>query len=225
MFFFSGRIHLRKRWRRGEKNKNLPEKAIFAGHTTLLFMHKLPSLILASTSPRRQQLMRDAGYAFDVRSKNIPEDFPPDMPVAQVPEFLAEKKAEAFRNEILDELVISADTVVIINRQILNKPQDETEAFAMLRQLSGRMHEVITGVCLLSAQKKILFSDRTEVYFKPLTDDEILYYIDQYRPYDKAGAYGAQEWMGMVGVEKIVGSYFNVMGLPIHKVYEALQKF
>jgi septum formation protein len=188
-------------------------------------MFSLPPLILASTSPRRQQLMRDAGYEFTVRSKNVAEDFPAMMPVAQVPEFLAEKKAEAFRQEIENELVVAADTVVIIDRQILNKPQDEAEAFAMLRQLSGRMHEVITGVCLLSAQKKILFSDRTEVYFKSLTDDEIQFYIRQYQPFDKAGAYGAQEWMGMVGVEKIVGSYFNVMGLPVHKVYEQLTKF
>lgn len=208
------------------KNNQNKQKSIFLQPIPYQnAMFSLPPLILASTSPRRQQLMRDAGYEFTVRSKNVAEDFPATMPVAQVPEFLAEKKAEAFRQEIENELVVAADTVVIIDRQILNKPQDEAEAFAMLRQLSGRMHEVITGVCLLSAQKKILFSDRTEVYFKSLTDDEIQFYIRQYQPFDKAGAYGAQEWMGMVGVEKIVGSYFNVMGLPIHKVYEQLTKF
>jgi septum formation protein len=188
-------------------------------------MHTLPPLILASNSPRRQQLMREAGFAFAVRSKNVAEDFPTDMPLAAVPEFLADKKAEAFREEIAEEIVVSADTVVIIDNRILNKPQDEAEAFAMLRQLSGRMHEVITGVCLVSAFKKILFSDRTEVYFKDLSDAEINFSIRTCKPFDKAGAYGAQEWMGMVGVEKIVGSYFNVMGLPIHKVYEALQNW
>jgi septum formation protein len=167
--------------------------------------------------------MRDAGFDFTVRSKNVAEDFPPDMPVAAVPLFLAEKKAQAFREEIDEKIVVAADTVVIVDDRILNKPQDEAEAYAMLRQLSGRMHEVITGVCVLSATKKTLFSDLTEVYFKPLTDAEIQFYVAQYKPFDKAGAYGAQEWMGMVGVEKIVGSYFNVMGLPVHKVYEALQ--
>lgn len=185
----------------------------------------LPPLILASNSPRRQQLMREAGFAFAVRSKNVAEDFPAEMPLSQVPEFLAEKKAEAFRDEITDEIVVAADTVVIVDRQILNKPQHEAEAFAMLRQLSGRMHEVVTGVCLVSASKKILFSDRTEVYFKQLSDEEIRFYIRQYKPFDKAGAYGAQEWLGMVAVEKITGSYFNVMGLPVHKVYEALREW
>lgn len=188
-------------------------------------MLSLPPIILASNSPRRQQLMREAGFAFTVRSKNVAEDFPANMPLAEVPEFLAEKKAEAFREEMTEEIVVSADTVVIIDNHILNKPHDEAEAFAMLRQLSGRMHEVITGVCLVSASRKILFSDRTKVYFKPLSDAEIRFYIAQYKPFDKAGAYGAQEWMGMVGVEKIIGSYFNVMGLPIHKVYEKLSEW
>ena len=188
-------------------------------------MLTLPRLILASTSPRRQQLMREAGFDFTVRSKNVAEDFPPDMPAADVPLFLAEKKAEALRSEIADEIVVAADTVVVVGSSILNKPQDEAEAHAMLRQLSGRMHEVITGVCVLSVTKKAVFSDLTEVYFKPLTDAEIRFYVAQHRPFDKAGAYGAQEWMGMVGVEKIVGSYFNVMGLPIHKVYEVLRNW
>lgn len=185
-------------------------------------MLTLPPLILASNSPRRQQLLREAGFNFIVRSKNVAEDFPAAMPPAQVPEFLAEKKAGAFRDEITHEIVIAADTVVIVGGQILNKPQHGAEAFAMLRQLSGRMHEVVTGVCLVSAQKKMLFSDRTEVHFRNLSDAEINFYIEKYRPFDKAGAYGAQEWMGMVAVEKITGSYFNVMGLPVHKLYEAL---
>ncbi|MDJ1470150.1 Maf family protein [Xanthocytophaga flava] len=186
-------------------------------------MLSLPPIILASNSPRRQQLMRDAGFTFSVQSKNVAEDFPADMPLQDVPVFLAEKKAAAFANEIQNEIVVSADTVVIIGNQILNKPVDKEEAKAMLNMLSGKMHEVITGVCVLSSQKKIVFSDRTDVYFKALTDNEIEYYIEKYQPFDKAGAYGAQEWMGMVGVEKIIGSYFNVMGLPIHKVYKVLK--
>ncbi len=182
-------------------------------------------LVLASNSPRRQQLLRDCGYSFTIRSKNVEEDFPAEMPVAEVPLMLARRKAEAFREELGNEVVIAADTVVIIDGQILNKPQDEAEAFEMLSRLSGRMHEVITGVCILSKEKTIGFSDRTEVYFKPLSAEEIRFYVRQYQPFDKAGAYGAQEWMGMIGVEKIVGSYFNVMGLPVHKVYETLRSW
>ncbi len=169
--------------------------------------------------------MQDAGFDFSVQSKNVPEDFPAEMPLADVPDFLALRKAEAFLPELTDQIVIAADTVVIVNDQILNKPQDAEEAFTMLSNLSGRMHEVITGVCLLSTHKKVIFSDRTEVYFRAVSADEIKYYIQTYQPYDKAGSYGAQEWMGMVGMEKIVGSYFNVMGLPIHRVYEELQKW
>ncbi len=147
------------------------------------------------------------------------------MPVAEVPLMLARRKAEAFRPELTDEVVVAADTVVVIDGHILNKPQDEAEAIEMLSRLSGRMHEVITGVCILSKAKTVAFSDLTEVYFKPLSEEEIKFYVRQYKPFDKAGAYGAQEWMGMVGVEKIVGSYFNVMGLPVHKVYEALRSW
>jgi septum formation protein len=180
-------------------------------------------LVLASNSPRRQQLLISAGFVFSVQTKNIPEDFPEDMPVAEVPLYLARKKAAAFQDELKDELIITADTVVIIDGKILNKPADEQEATQMLSQLSGRMHEVITGVCLFSRDKTFTFSDRTEVYFKPLSPEEINFYVTYYRPFDKAGAYGAQEWMGMIAVEKIVGSYFNVMGLPVHLVYKYLQ--
>jgi septum formation protein len=182
-------------------------------------------LILASGSPRRQQLLREAGFLYSLRMKSVPEDFPEDMPVAEVPVMLARRKAEALRAELSGEIVLTADTVVIIEGIILNKPADEAEAFTMLSQLSGKMHQVITGVCLLSSEKTVTFSDLTEVYFKPLSADEIKWYIRQCKPYDKAGAYGAQEWMGMVGVEKIIGSYFNVMGLPVHRVYEELVKW
>jgi septum formation protein len=182
-------------------------------------------LVLASNSPRRQQLLISAGFVFSVQTKNIPEDFPEDMPLAEVPVYLARKKAMAFKEEIKDELIIAADTVVIIDGKILNKPADETEAAQMLGQLSGNMHEVITGVCLFSRDKTFAFSDRTEVYFKSLSPEEINFYVAYYRPFDKAGAYGAQEWMGMIAVEKIVGSYFNVMGLPVHLVYKYLQSW
>jgi septum formation protein len=182
-------------------------------------------LVLASNSPRRQQLLISAGFVFSVQTKNIPEDFPETMPLAEVPVYLARKKAMAFKDEINDELIIAADTVVIIDGKILNKPADETEAAQMLSQLSGNMHEVITGVCLFTRNKTFTFSDRTEVYFKNLSPEEINFYVTYYCPFDKAGAYGAQEWMGMIAVEKIVGSYFNVMGLPVHLVYKYLQSW
>ncbi len=186
------------------------------------FTHQL---LLASGSPRRRQLLAEAGFSFSVKMKAVPEDFPVGMPAAEVPVMLARRKAEALRPELTNEIVLAADTVVVIDGCILNKPADEAEAFSMLSRLSGRMHQVITGVCLLSREKTITFSDSTEVYFKSLSLEEITHYIQQYQPYDKAGGYGAQEWIGMVGVEKMVGSYFNVMGLPVHRVYEALKQW
>ncbi len=182
-------------------------------------------IILASNSPRRKQLLQDMGFTFTVRSKNVDEDFPSHMPLTEVPVYLAQKKAAVFAGEISDEIVIAADTVVIVEGQILNKPQDEQEAFDMLSLLSGRKHEVITGVTIFSQEQQATFSDLTEVYFRHLSEEEIWFYIHTYKPFDKAGAYGAQEWMGMIGVEKIAGSYFNVMGLPVHKVYEALKSW
>ena len=190
-----------------------------------MIINPLRPLILASNSPRRKQLMHDMGLEFIVRTKNTDESFPDDMPFYEVPVYLAEKKAQAFKDEIKNEILIAADTVVIIENNILNKPADHKEAFEMLKMLSGNKHEVITGVCLLSSDKKVLFSDLTEVYFKQLSDEEINFYIEKFKPFDKAGSYGAQEWMGMIGVEKIIGSYFNVMGLPVQKVYEELVKF
>ncbi|MBC8109758.1 MAG: septum formation protein Maf [Verrucomicrobia bacterium] len=182
-------------------------------------------IILASGSPRRRQLLTELGFDFVVKTKNTDESFPETMPVQEVPLFLAEKKANAFASEISDEILIAADTVVIIDNKILNKPAHKAEAFAMLHLLSGRKHEVITGVCLLSATKKVLFSDLAEVFFRDLSDSEVEFYVEKYQPFDKAGAYGAQEWMGMVGIEKIIGSYFNVMGLPVHKLYQELMRF
>jgi len=182
-------------------------------------------LILASNSPRRQQLLRDMGLDFTIRVKDTAEDFPANMPLAEVPEYLARKKALAFAGELQEELLLTADTVVIVDDQILNKPGDTAEAFRMLRRLSGRPHEVITGVCLLTRESTNVFSDRVRVVFAELSDAEIDYYITHYRPFDKAGAYGAQDWLGLVGIERIEGSYFTVMGLPTHRVYEALRGY
>jgi septum formation protein len=179
-------------------------------------------IILASSSPRRQYIMKEAGFTFTVEKPEVEEDFPEEMPVEQVAKFLASKKAEFFRLKIQDEIVVTADTVVILNNSILNKPKDKNEAMAMLTSLSGKTHIVMTGVCILTKEKEESFDDVTEVTFQKLTEAEIEFYVNNYKPYDKAGAYGAQDWIGMVAIEKIVGSYFNVMGLPIHKVYQHL---
>ncbi|EMR02801.1 Maf family protein [Cesiribacter andamanensis] len=181
-------------------------------------------LILASNSPRRQELLRLAGIPFSVRVKPTDEHFPPDMPADEVARYLAEQKAEAFRDELQDELVITADTTVVLGDEVLNKPADEQEAYAMLRRLSGTRHKVITGVSLLSRSYTKSFDDCTSVYFRPLEDEEIWQYIRQYKPFDKAGSYGIQEWIGMVGIERIEGSYYNVMGLPVEKLYQHLKK-
>ncbi len=180
-------------------------------------------LILASNSPRRQQLMRDMGFDFTIKVKETPEDFPAEMPLAEVPQYLARKKAMAFAGEIRDEIVLTADTVVIVEGLILNKPSDAHEARAMLRTLSGKAHQVVTGVCVLTREEVLVFSDTVRVHFTVLSDDEIDYYITHYRPFDKAGAYGAQDWLGLVGIERLEGSYFTVMGLPTHLVYAALR--
>lgn len=179
-------------------------------------------LIVASSSPRRQYLMREAGFDFTIEKPDVDESFPSQLPVDQVAKYLAEKKAKHFRLTMKDEIVLTADTVVILQNQILNKPGDRIEAVNMLTSLSGNTHTVMTGVCIISKEKEISFDDITQVTFASLKREEIEFYVDQYKPFDKAGAYGAQDWIGMVAIEKIVGSYFNVMGLPIHKVYQYL---
>lgn len=166
--------------------------------------------------------MKEAGFSFTVEKPAADESFPDDMPANQVAKYLSEKKARAFKNQLADQIVVTADTVVILENRILNKPADRVEAISMLTKLSGNTHTVMTGVCILSKEKEISFDDTTEVVFQPLTPDEIAYYVDNYKPYDKAGAYGAQDWIGMVAIKKISGSYFNVMGLPIHLVYQHL---
>lgn len=185
--------------------------------------HPSRPIILASTSPRRQHLMKEAGFDFRVEKPETDETFPADMPVEQIARYLAAKKAEWFKPIIRNEIVITADTVVIVDNTILNKPANREEAIQMLTTLSGRTHRVITGVCILSKEREEIFDDTTDVTFQPLDRSEIEYYVDHYKPYDKAGAYGAQDWIGMVAIRSINGSYFTVMGLPIHKVYQHLK--
>lgn len=189
--------------------------------TTSAFKYKI---ILGSGSPRRQQLMEDAGYAFRVQSLNADESFPGDLQGADIARYLCEKKAEAYPDKLKDdELLITADTIVWVRDTVLNKPGSEFEAKQMLRLLSGKMHQVFTGVCISGADRKTSFTDETKVWFKELSDEEIDFYIKNYKPFDKAGSYGAQDWLGLIGVTKIEGSYFNVMGLPVHRLYEALK--
>ena len=182
-------------------------------------------MILASNSHRRKEILGKLDVKFEIKIKDVPEEYPEHLQREQVAEFLANHKAEAYREGLQDEIIITADTIVCLDDLILNKPATEMEACQMLRQLSGRVHEVITGVCLLSRDKKDLFHDITRVHFKELSEKEINYYVQQYQPYDKAGAYGAQEWMGMIAIDRIEGSYFNVMGLPVHKLYTHLLQF
>lgn len=183
-------------------------------------------IILASQSPRRRQILKDAGITFESRAKDTNEDFPSTLPKEEVPVFLAKKKAQAFLPELSpNDLLITADTVVIIEGEILNKPADRDEAMRMLQKISGTMHQVVTGVCLTTTEKQVSFSDLTNVYFLPLSQADIEYYVDNHKPFDKAGSYGIQEYIGYIGIEKIEGSFFNVMGLPIHRVIQELRKF
>lgn len=182
-------------------------------------------LILASNSPRRQQLLREAGFEFTVKVKDTNEDFPNTMPAIEVPAFLALKKAEAFKEELDNQIILTADTIVVVDNDILNKPKDAIEASLMLKKLSGRQHQVITGVCVMTKEGKQNFVDIANVFFRELTNQEIEYYIKTCKPFDKAGAYGVQDFIGMVGIPRMEGSYFTVMGLPVHRVYDALQPF
>jgi len=184
------------------------------------------NFILASKSPRRQQLLKSLDINFTVQTREVDESYPDHLSKEEVPVYLAELKAKAFQHEIKEnDLLITADTVVCLDNQILGKPSDYKDAFSMLKALSGREHEVITGVCLSSVRKSESFYASTKVEFKELNDDEIDYYIRNYKPYDKAGAYGIQEWIGTIGIKHIEGSFYNVMGLPIQKLYETIKKF
>ena len=179
-------------------------------------------IILSSNSPRRKELLSGLDLDFEVRViSGIDESYPTNLASENVPEYIAKKKAAAY-NIAENELVITADTIVIVDNIILGKPQNDAEACQMLRMLSGRSHKVITGVCLTTVSRQRCFSVKSEVTFKSLTDGEIDYYISKYHPLDKAGAYGIQEWIGYIGVTALNGSYFNVMGLPVQRIYEEL---
>lgn len=184
------------------------------------------NIILASKSPRRHDLLKGLGIDFEIRTKDVDESFSETLKGAEIPEFLARKKANAFRSDLSEnELVITSDTVVCLGDSVFNKPETEEEAIEMITTLSGKCHEVITGVCLTTSAKQTVFSDVTKVYFARLEKAEIEWYVSQSKPYDKAGAYGIQEWIGYIGIEKIEGSFYNVMGLPTQKLYVELKKF
>ncbi len=184
-------------------------------------------VILASNSPRRKELLGGLDMDFCVRTlPGISEDYPESLDATDIPLYIARAKAEANRPQMAgDELVITADTVVVLGNEVLGKPKDDGEARLMLRKLSGKTHQVITGVCLTTKDKQRSFAVKTGVTFKELADEEIEYYVSTYHPTDKAGAYGIQEWIGYVGVTWLDGSYFNVMGLPVQRIYKELQDF
>lgn len=182
-------------------------------------------VILASNSPRRKELLAGLDIDFEVRVMGgIDESYPETMPTKDIAEYISKKKAQAY--EITDdELLLTADTIVVLGNEVMGKPTDDTDARRMLRALAGNTHQVITGVCLKSNRQERSFSVTTDVTFKNLTDEEIDYYIEKYKPFDKAGSYGIQEWIGYVGVTGLNGSYFNVMGLPVQRIYEEMKNF
>ena len=193
-------------------------------YATQKLKEKMKKIVLSSNSPRRKELLGELGIDFEVRViEGIDETYPKELSVEEVPQYIAREKAGAYmvgKNEVL----LTADTVVVLGNEIMGKPHDEADAMRMLRQLSGKTHQVITGVCLKTSDKQVTFADVTDVGFADLTDEEIKYYVDNFRPLDKAGAYGIQEWIGLAGVTGINGSYFNVVGLPVHRVYAELKK-
>ena len=184
-------------------------------------------IILASKSPRRQELLRGMGVDFDILTKETPENYPTDLPLDEVPKYLSLQKSLAFKDDELpsDYLLITSDTVVICEGEILGKPKDREDAARMLELLSGKTHYVVTGVTVRSAAKTESFAVRSNVTFADLEKDEIDYYIEHCKPYDKAGAYGIQEWIGYVGISGLEGSFYNVMGLPTRRLYQCLKGF
>ncbi len=182
--------------------------------------------ILASKSPRRQELLHLLGIKFKIQTKEVKEDYPDNLAMEEIPVFLARLKAEPFLKDLhKDDLLITADTIVWFKNQVLGKPVNKKEAILMLEQLSGQEHYVISGVCLSSCNKQKSFYALSEVQFKNLSREEIEFYVSEFNPIDKAGSYGIQEWIGIIGIKHIEGSFYNVMGLPIQKLYEEIQKF
>ncbi|CCG53400.1 Septum formation protein Maf [Flavobacterium indicum GPTSA100-9 = DSM 17447] len=183
------------------------------------------NIILASGSPRRQHFLRELNVDFEIRLKDIEEIYPDHLKAEEITNYLAELKANAFQDELIDnDVLITSDTVVWLNGKALGKPKDAVDAFNMIKEMSGKTHEVITSVCIKTVNLTTTFFEKTLVAFKELNDSEITYYIDLYKPFDKAGSYGIQEWIGLVAIEKIEGSYTNVVGLPTHRLYDELMK-
>lgn len=182
-------------------------------------------LILASNSPRRQQLLKDLGFEFEVFTRDFDESFPDSIPTSEVAEYLAIKKNRNYRELRPECTIITSDTTVICDAHVLNKAANKKEAIDMLEMLSGRTHQVVSGVCISSPGKEVSFHDTTDVTFDTISSEEMNYYIDHYQPFDKAGSYGIQEWIGMAKIKAIKGSYFTVMGLPTHLVYSTLKNY
>ncbi|MBI2729172.1 MAG: septum formation protein Maf [Sphingobacteriales bacterium] len=183
-------------------------------------------IILASQSPRRKQLLEWAEIPFDIIVKETDELYPSDLPVAEVPVYIARNKALAVKSELShDRIILAADTVVVLNDKIIGKPKDITDAVNILNSLSGQKHLVITGVVILKGEEETFFADITEVEFHLLTQEQIRFYVNKYKPYDKAGAYAIQEWIGVVGIKSVKGDFYNVMGLPVSRVVQELKKF
>ncbi len=186
----------------------------------------MQKIILASQSPRRKQLLEWAEVNFEVMVSDADESFPQHLSPEEAAVFIATNKASVIAaTSYLDLPVLAADTIVVCGEEIIGKPMDREDAMAIIKKLSGRTHRVITGVCLLQGEKRIVFADVTEVEFHPLTDEQIMFYVDKYKPYDKAGAYAIQEWIGVIGIKSINGDFYNVMGLPVSRVVQALQQF
>jgi len=194
-------------------------------NSTLYNIFKNKKLILASGSPRRQELLKGLDIPFTIQTKEVKEIYPQQLKAGAITEYLAELKAAAFKDLDENTILITADTIVWMDNKALMKPKDRLEAIEILGNLSDNKHEVFTSVCLKSASKTKIFTAVTEVYFEKLTKEEIAYYVDTYKPYDKAGGYGAQDWIGYIGIKELKGSYFNVMGLPVHNLYKALVNF
>jgi septum formation protein len=184
------------------------------------------TIILASGSPRRQQFFKDLNIDFEIKLKEVEEIYPLHLEASEITNFLAELKAKAFDGELHpNNILITSDTIVWHNKQCLGKPKDEEDAFRMLQSLSNSTHEVITSVCITTTNKTETFHDVTKVTFQTLSDEAIRYYIDNYKPFDKAGSYAIQEWIGYIGISKIEGSYTNVVGMPMHLVFQKLTNF
>ncbi|MBO9733059.1 MAG: septum formation protein Maf [Chitinophaga sp.] len=189
-------------------------------------MYKGKPVILASQSPRRKQLLEQAGIPFEVKVVETAETFPPELAIPDIPVHIARQKAAAVRNLCAPtDIIIAADTVVVLDDHIIGKPKDRQDAIDILARLSGREHRVVTGVIIQQDAREVAFSKITSVHFKPLNLEQLTYYVDQYKPFDKAGAYAIQEWIGAVGIDSINGCFYNVMGLPVSKVVEELENF